>query len=105
MRVLNTPGGNQAGFPGPFSAESDFQQRALCDLRRALAPLKGVHAALKGPAGAPQSRVCCSLERSIAELPISNRERLLIGPLLKLLGRVSSEARISALLYRYRIAF
>lgn len=50
---MESPGRNQAGFPGPVSADAGSQQRALGDLSRALAVLLGVHDALMGPAGTP----------------------------------------------------
>ena len=41
------------GVSGPVPADSDFQQRALCDLSWALAVLQGVHNALICPAPPP----------------------------------------------------
>ena len=78
-----SPGRNQVGFPAPVSVDSDFQQRALRDLSRALAILQGVYGALMGPAGVSPPSVCSSQAFLFAELPISNRESPLSGPLLK----------------------
>ena len=70
-------------MPGPVSADSDFQQRTLRDLSRALAILQDANVSLMGPAGVSPPSECSSQSRLFAELPISNRESSLSGPLFK----------------------
>ena len=72
---------NQAEFQSSVSADSDFQHRALFDLSRALAIPEEVNGSLMGTAGAPSPDGYSRQEMFFAELPISNRESPLSGPL------------------------